>query len=168
LAATAQAWRPKKVSGLPGGVTVMQVHGRVDTQGDSSVWWPASSISRSIDPGFRSATQYICAGWIAFTLVYGAWTNSGQESGPYCAWVAPGRRLRTPPVSRKAVELSAYRLLEIVTWGVTGPARQIGSEVIDLRDAGDYTCDSSACLVHTHYSAADGSPVRSWLFFPMP
>jgi hypothetical protein len=167
LVGTAQAWRPTKVKGLPGGVTVMRVHGARDAQGNLSLWWPASYVTRSIDPNSRSVDQYICAAWIAFTLNNGAWAAAGPKSGPYCAWVAPGRRLRVQPVSRQAGVLSAYRLLEVVTWGVNGPARLLGSEVIDLSDAGDYTCDAGACIVHTKYSSVDGSPVRSWLFFPM-
>jgi hypothetical protein len=167
LAGQAAAWRAKNVKGRPGAVTVMRVHGSLDSQGHQYMWFRAGSVYRSQVGEYRNTNQLICASYLFFTISNGRWITSGQQFGPFCSWVAPGRRLVTGPLNnRQAIPLSAYRVLEVVTWGVTSPARQIASEVIDLRDAGDYMCDPRACEVYTKYSPANGSPIRSWLYFP--
>ena len=146
----------------------MRIHGAVDSQREQYVWFRAGAVYRS--PAAPRRMQYICVSYIFFALVNGAWVTSGQRDGPHCAWVRPGYHLIAPGINYRWAGPQAYRGLWVVTWGLAHPARLIGSETIDLRDRGDYTCDPAAagwgCTLYTKYSPSTGAPIRSWLYFP--
>ena len=165
--ASASAWRATHVRGYPGAVSVMRVHGSVDRQQQQFVWFRAGAVYRS--PAARNRSQYICVSYVFFGLVNGSWVTSGQRDGPHCAWVAPGYHLIAPGVNYHWAGPQAYRALWVVTWGLANPARLIGSETIDLKNRGDYTCDVGTwgCTVYTKYSPSSGAAVRSWLYFPL-
>lgn len=160
------AYTVSSSTGRPGVVKAKRILGsNPGAPSTQSVRWPGGTIYRS--PAAADRLQFVCARYRIYdwNYTYGKWyvwaiAPQGRET---CVSVSRGEHVNMASIpSTGGTDFGRYRGVWKIAWYANLPAyRQIASVTLDFRDAGDYSCLTSACQVF--YS--DPSD-RYYLFFP--